>query len=146
MRMNVNPQATSSMIRISVNRARRVSGCLIAASLSGAEARGSSHGVRLQQDVAGRTRPRRSATIEDDDGIGESGHLVAVVRHTEDRDAELVAHALEVGEMRHNPPCASAPSSARRVLAVFAGAPRIGHKWFRKDVDAAINQDVTPRR
>jgi hypothetical protein len=35
---------------------------------------------------------------------------------------------------------------AEAVLAVLAGAPRIGHKWFRKDVNAAINQDMTPRR
>jgi antitoxin (DNA-binding transcriptional repressor) of toxin-antitoxin stability system len=35
------------------------------------------------------------------------------------------------------------PSDA--ALAAFAGAPRLSRARFRKDVDAAIDQDVTPR-
>ncbi len=35
------------------------------------------------------------------------------------------------------------PSDA--VLAAFAGAPRIERRRFRKDVDAVIDQDATPR-
>lgn len=31
------------------------------------------------------------------------------------------------------------------VLAAFAGAPRIARPQFRKDVDAVIDQDATPR-
>ena len=34
---------------------------------------------------------------------------------------------------------------AETVLAAFAGAPRIARARFRKDVDAAIDQEVTPR-
>ena len=30
-------------------------------------------------------------------------------------------------------------------LAAFAGAPRVARERFRKDVDALINQDPTPR-
>lgn len=35
--------------------------------------------------------------------------------------------------------------AAEAVAAAFNGAPRIGRTRFRKDVDAAINQDPTPR-
>ena len=31
------------------------------------------------------------------------------------------------------------------VLAAFAGAPRIARTRFRKDVDAVLDQDATPR-
>lgn len=31
------------------------------------------------------------------------------------------------------------------VLAAFAGAPRVALKRFRKDVDAVLDQDPTPR-
>lgn len=34
---------------------------------------------------------------------------------------------------------------AETALAVFAGAPRIAGRRFRRDVDAAIDQDPTPR-
>jgi antitoxin (DNA-binding transcriptional repressor) of toxin-antitoxin stability system len=34
---------------------------------------------------------------------------------------------------------------AEAVLAAFAGAPRVVRKRFRKDVDAVLNQDPTPR-
>ena len=34
---------------------------------------------------------------------------------------------------------------ADAVLAAFAGAPRITHARFRKDVDAVLDQDFTPR-
>ena len=34
---------------------------------------------------------------------------------------------------------------AEAVLAAFAGAPRISRTRFRKDVDAVIDQDATPR-
>jgi antitoxin (DNA-binding transcriptional repressor) of toxin-antitoxin stability system len=34
---------------------------------------------------------------------------------------------------------------AEAVLAAFAGAPRLAFGRFRKDVDAAIDQDSTPR-
>ena len=30
-------------------------------------------------------------------------------------------------------------------LAAFAGAPRVGGKRFRKDVDRLVDQDPTPR-
>ena len=30
-------------------------------------------------------------------------------------------------------------------LAVFAGAPRVASARFRKDIDAPVNQDPTPR-
>jgi antitoxin (DNA-binding transcriptional repressor) of toxin-antitoxin stability system len=35
---------------------------------------------------------------------------------------------------------------AETVLAAFAGAPEIARARFRKDVDAIIDQDATPRR
>ena len=35
--------------------------------------------------------------------------------------------------------------SAEAALAAFRGAPRIGARRFRKDVDALLNQDPTPR-
>ena len=31
------------------------------------------------------------------------------------------------------------------VLAAFAGAPRVAHARFRKDIDALVDQDSTPR-
>jgi prevent-host-death family protein len=34
---------------------------------------------------------------------------------------------------------------AEAVVAAFAGAPRIARARFRKDVDAVIDQDPTPR-
>jgi len=34
---------------------------------------------------------------------------------------------------------------AETVLAAFAGAPRVARVRFRRDVDAAIDQDPTPR-
>jgi antitoxin (DNA-binding transcriptional repressor) of toxin-antitoxin stability system len=34
---------------------------------------------------------------------------------------------------------------AEVVLAAFAGAPRIARNRFRRDVDALVDQDVTPR-
>ena len=34
---------------------------------------------------------------------------------------------------------------ADAVLAAFAGAPRVARDRFRKDVDALIDQDPTPR-
>jgi antitoxin (DNA-binding transcriptional repressor) of toxin-antitoxin stability system len=34
---------------------------------------------------------------------------------------------------------------ADAVLAAFAGAPRIARARFRKDVDAVLDQDFTPR-
>ena len=34
---------------------------------------------------------------------------------------------------------------AETVLAAFAGAPRVAFGRFRKDVDAVIDQDPTPR-
>ena len=35
--------------------------------------------------------------------------------------------------------------SAEAASAAFAGAPRIQPRRFRKDVDAVIDQDATPR-
>jgi prevent-host-death family protein len=35
--------------------------------------------------------------------------------------------------------------SADAALAAFAGAPRVAPRRFRKDVDAMIDQDPTPR-
>ncbi|MGE0445600.1 MAG: type II toxin-antitoxin system Phd/YefM family antitoxin [Vicinamibacterales bacterium] len=35
--------------------------------------------------------------------------------------------------------------AADAIVAAFKGAPRIARKRFRKDVDALINQDPTPR-
>jgi antitoxin (DNA-binding transcriptional repressor) of toxin-antitoxin stability system len=34
---------------------------------------------------------------------------------------------------------------AETALAAFAGAPRVARARFRKDVDAHVNQDPTPR-
>jgi antitoxin (DNA-binding transcriptional repressor) of toxin-antitoxin stability system len=34
---------------------------------------------------------------------------------------------------------------AESVLAAFAGAPRVALRRFRKDVDAVLDQDPTPR-
>jgi antitoxin (DNA-binding transcriptional repressor) of toxin-antitoxin stability system len=34
---------------------------------------------------------------------------------------------------------------AESALAAFAGAPRVARRRFRKDTDALINQDPTPR-
>lgn len=34
---------------------------------------------------------------------------------------------------------------AETVLAAFSGAPRVAARRFRKDVDAVIDQDPTPR-
>jgi prevent-host-death family protein len=35
--------------------------------------------------------------------------------------------------------------AASAVVGAFRGAPRIAHRRFRRDVDALINQDPTPR-
>jgi len=35
--------------------------------------------------------------------------------------------------------------TAEAVVAAFRGAPRIDARRFRKDVDAGVNQDSTPR-
>ena len=35
--------------------------------------------------------------------------------------------------------------SAESAVAVFAGAPTVASNRFRKDVDALVDQDVTPR-
>jgi prevent-host-death family protein len=35
--------------------------------------------------------------------------------------------------------------AAESVVAVFTGAPRIARRRFRKDVDAILDQDPTPR-
>ena len=35
--------------------------------------------------------------------------------------------------------------AADTVTAAFKGAPRIARRRFRKDVDATLNQDPTPR-
>ena len=35
--------------------------------------------------------------------------------------------------------------SAEAALSAFAGAPRVAVRRFRKDVDAMIDQDPTPR-
>ena len=35
--------------------------------------------------------------------------------------------------------------SADAVVAAFAGAPRVALRTFRKDIDAVIDQDPTPR-
>jgi antitoxin (DNA-binding transcriptional repressor) of toxin-antitoxin stability system len=34
---------------------------------------------------------------------------------------------------------------AETVLAAFAGAPRVTYRRFRKDLDALVDQDPTPR-
>ena len=34
---------------------------------------------------------------------------------------------------------------AEAAVAAFGGAPTIAHRRFRRDVDALINQDATPR-
>ncbi|MBM4268095.1 MAG: type II toxin-antitoxin system prevent-host-death family antitoxin [Deltaproteobacteria bacterium] len=34
---------------------------------------------------------------------------------------------------------------AKSVAAVFAGAPRIARRRFRRDLDAAVDQDTKPR-
>ena len=34
---------------------------------------------------------------------------------------------------------------AEAALAAFAGAPRVAFRRFRKDVDALVDQDPTPR-
>ena len=35
--------------------------------------------------------------------------------------------------------------AAESVVAAFKGAPRIGRKRFRQDLDTVMNQDPTPR-
>jgi antitoxin (DNA-binding transcriptional repressor) of toxin-antitoxin stability system len=35
--------------------------------------------------------------------------------------------------------------SAEAAVAAFSGAPRVAGRRFRRDVDAALDQDATPR-
>jgi antitoxin (DNA-binding transcriptional repressor) of toxin-antitoxin stability system len=35
--------------------------------------------------------------------------------------------------------------SAEAAVAAFSGAPRVASRRFRRDVDAALDQDATPR-
>ena len=55
----------------------------------------------------------------------------------------VTRNGVPVGELNPLRPRVFVPSDA--VLAAFTGAPRISRTRFRKDVDAAIDQDVTPR-
>lgn len=48
-----------------------------------------------------------------------------------------------VGELVSLRPRAFVPAEA--ALAAFVGAPRIAARRFRRDVDALISQDSTPR-
>jgi hypothetical protein len=55
----------------------------------------------------------------------------------------VTRNGVPVGELNPLRQRVFVPSDA--ALAAFAGAPRIARGRFRKDVDAVINQDVTPR-
>ena len=55
----------------------------------------------------------------------------------------VTRNGVPVGELTPVRQRAFVPAEA--VLAAFAGAPRVAFGRFRKDVDALINQDPTPR-
>ena len=55
----------------------------------------------------------------------------------------VTRNGVPVGELLPLRQRAFVPSDA--VLAAFAGAPPIGRARFRKDLDAMIDQDATPR-
>lgn len=55
----------------------------------------------------------------------------------------VTRNGVPVGELTPIRPRVFVAASA--VVAAFRGAPRIAHRRFRRDVDAAINQDPTPR-
>lgn len=71
----------------------------------------------------------------------ESGRIMRAL----DRGRSFVVtrNGVPVGELiplRHR---VFVPTEA--ALAAFAGAPRVASRRFRKDVDAVIDQDATPR-
>ena len=67
-----------------------------------------------------------------------------IMRALDQGKAFLVTrNGVPVGELNPLRQRVFVPSDA--ALAAFAGAPRIARGRFRKDVDAVINQDVTPR-
>jgi antitoxin (DNA-binding transcriptional repressor) of toxin-antitoxin stability system len=55
----------------------------------------------------------------------------------------VTRNGVPVGELIPLRQRAFVPADA--ALAAFAGAPRIAHGRFRKDVDGLIDQDPTPR-
>lgn len=55
----------------------------------------------------------------------------------------VTRNGVAVGELSPLRQRVFVPSDA--VLAAFVGAPRIARARFRKDVDAIVNQDSTPR-
>ena len=71
----------------------------------------------------------------------ESGRIMRAL----DRGRAFVVtrNGVPVGELIPLRPRAFVPSEA--VVAAFAGAPRIARSRFRKEVDALIDQDATPR-
>ncbi|MEO8681931.1 MAG: hypothetical protein ABI665_22985 [Vicinamibacterales bacterium] len=55
----------------------------------------------------------------------------------------VTRNGVPVGELRPIRRRAFVPAEA--AIAAFAGAPRLARGRFRKDVDAVIDQDPTPR-
>ena len=55
----------------------------------------------------------------------------------------VTRHGVPVGELTPVRQRMFAPAEA--ALAAFAGAPRVAPRRFRKDVDAVIDEDPTPR-
>ncbi|MDQ3348052.1 MAG: hypothetical protein M3545_08790 [Acidobacteriota bacterium] len=71
----------------------------------------------------------------------ESGRIM---RALDKGQAFLVTrNGVPVGELNPLRQRVFVPSDA--VAAAFAGAPRIARARFRKDVDAVLDQDATPR-
>jgi antitoxin (DNA-binding transcriptional repressor) of toxin-antitoxin stability system len=67
-----------------------------------------------------------------------------IMRALDKRKALVVTrNGVPVGELIPIRQRVFVPADAAR--AAFAGAPRLARGCFRKDVDAVINQDLTPR-
>jgi prevent-host-death family protein len=71
----------------------------------------------------------------------ESGRIMRAV----DRGQSFIVtrNGVPVGELAPVRPRVFV--AAESVVAAFRGAPRIDHRRFRRDVDAVLNQDPTPR-
>jgi antitoxin (DNA-binding transcriptional repressor) of toxin-antitoxin stability system len=55
----------------------------------------------------------------------------------------VTRHGIPVGELRPVHHCRFVPAAT--VVAAFAGAPPIDSARFRREVDAALDQEPTPR-
>jgi prevent-host-death family protein len=71
----------------------------------------------------------------------ESGRIMRALDRGE--SFTVTRNGVPVGELVPVRPRLFVPTET--VAAAYRGAPRIAHTRFRRDLDAALNQDPTPR-